>query len=980
MSRSITKSVVFFHISDFHFRVTELLKSQMEDVLRSLLKKLEQVVDREPQWTPELVLCTGDVAWSGKPEEYQVAQEYFSDLLTALRLNKNQFFVVPGNHDVNVDKVTDFQKDVIRELLDARRNEYLTKSDAFFEDKDLLRAFLDKFRGYNQFVQEYLGRPIDENDGYYFSEVVVAKSGLRIGVVGLNSAWAFECSDRRIEYGRQLLGRWPLLRALKRLVTLGDADLKVAMFHHPVQWLPDYGQGPITRLLAQSVQLILQGHQDFPDQQFCIIGAGEKRALVLQEGPAFKDAYYPNRVELVRCEALRNRLVSEVYSLEYDPDGLEWVLDTKTFASHGRQDYHGLFTVPRILPNLISPPLRGRRKRQTLIKAGVKQDTTTEIERPTSLGIQEYYQKIVSEIAAYNPREESLDYQGTILSGYIHEDLVRYYVSPPLVRHRGQTRDAALDGIPAILDMLCEERPCTIFIVGDSGVGKSSLLLRLLYEICATSGKIKQSASMLPVFIPLREYAADKTFVDFVHDLVVGRSRLAFNLDNLLKSLKQGSMLLLLDGLDEIPGRDYRFLPELIRTARKLIVTAKKTLINSVDDLEIYAFSEHDFLAGKGKLEQVRLFEIMEFDHPRRKRYLKLKGCVEVDSQLQQQSLEPITTNTIVLRFIADQPEILSISKTLTDVYTAYASRMTAWYCLRHVDKAGDWLNRDYVNQFIRTLALDCYERHTVGFDTISPILKNQPPGRLNVLLENPLFTRSPASIYEFRHPSWVAYYVAQAMYREICLHHQEFLGKVIVDRSVSVFTREMVTSEDIPILVSQIQAAVHGHNDALLFNLSHMLQSYFLHRGFVEFNDSERTEVLTTLRPLASIGDIIVEGYFCRILAQVQGSNAMAEHIEKLRSSPVLKQRNLELFLRYNRDVDGLVSQMLRHLKQASTYRYCVLLDLFVIESALPLLKPRHGILLDKALRSAKPHHEEQICTHIDFLLEYFKNKSGVS
>ncbi len=85
------------HLSDPHFsrkyfyfvnkktghpRAAELAKALVQD------------------WTPDAVLLTGDVAWSGQSEEYQ----YATDFVTALREilpNSVRVVIIPGNHDVD---------------------------------------------------------------------------------------------------------------------------------------------------------------------------------------------------------------------------------------------------------------------------------------------------------------------------------------------------------------------------------------------------------------------------------------------------------------------------------------------------------------------------------------------------------------------------------------------------------------------------------------------------------------------------------------------------------------------------------------------------------------------------------------------------------------------------------------------------------------------------------------------------------------
>ena len=45
--------------------------------------------------SPDLIFATGNIAHSGKPDEYSLADKLFDDLLHAARLDKSRLFVIP---------------------------------------------------------------------------------------------------------------------------------------------------------------------------------------------------------------------------------------------------------------------------------------------------------------------------------------------------------------------------------------------------------------------------------------------------------------------------------------------------------------------------------------------------------------------------------------------------------------------------------------------------------------------------------------------------------------------------------------------------------------------------------------------------------------------------------------------------------------------------------------------------------------------
>lgn len=54
------------------------------------------------EFLPEIIVVSGDIAYSGLKEEYQLAFSFLNDLLKVLKLTKDKIFLVPGNHDLDI--------------------------------------------------------------------------------------------------------------------------------------------------------------------------------------------------------------------------------------------------------------------------------------------------------------------------------------------------------------------------------------------------------------------------------------------------------------------------------------------------------------------------------------------------------------------------------------------------------------------------------------------------------------------------------------------------------------------------------------------------------------------------------------------------------------------------------------------------------------------------------------------------------------
>ncbi len=86
------------HISDIHVKGTKDFDRSV--VLDPFLKRIEK--DLSKGFNPEIVIVTGDIAYSGLKTEYEPAKGFFDGLLDALRLRPERLFIVLGNpYDVS---------------------------------------------------------------------------------------------------------------------------------------------------------------------------------------------------------------------------------------------------------------------------------------------------------------------------------------------------------------------------------------------------------------------------------------------------------------------------------------------------------------------------------------------------------------------------------------------------------------------------------------------------------------------------------------------------------------------------------------------------------------------------------------------------------------------------------------------------------------------------------------------------------------
>src|SRR5438445_8597490 len=93
--------LTFIHLSDIHFSSGDD-RSQF-DLNQQIRKSLLDDLARRPAdgVAYDALLITGDIAYSDKKEEYEMAKQFLQEVYSQTRLSMKATYVVPGNHDVD---------------------------------------------------------------------------------------------------------------------------------------------------------------------------------------------------------------------------------------------------------------------------------------------------------------------------------------------------------------------------------------------------------------------------------------------------------------------------------------------------------------------------------------------------------------------------------------------------------------------------------------------------------------------------------------------------------------------------------------------------------------------------------------------------------------------------------------------------------------------------------------------------------------
>ncbi len=309
-------AITWLHLSDLHFRAGEQHTWDQNIVLRKLLDDVRELIEPEGL-RPSLIVVTGDIAFCSAPQEYVLAAAFFDELLRVTGLPKARLFVAPGNHDVDRGAITRGARALAATLKTAEAiSDVLTTAT----DRRLIFARFDR---YAQFVKDYYAGAQLFDDEHYYAVQQLRLAGLQVAVLGLNSAWLARGGNR--DRGCLALGERQVRQALD---ASRDADLRIALLHHPFDWLYEADRRECEPLLTDGCGFILHGHLHHAG--LLSVGTPDTQASVFAAGACYETRDYRNSYNLVRLDPDAQQ--GTVYLRRYsDEQGGFWAPDVQTY-------------------------------------------------------------------------------------------------------------------------------------------------------------------------------------------------------------------------------------------------------------------------------------------------------------------------------------------------------------------------------------------------------------------------------------------------------------------------------------------------------------------------------------------------------------------------------------------------------------------------------------------------------------------------
>jgi len=267
--------ILFVHITDIHWRVDKAI-----GVKRA--KKLVDIVssNNSYEFGQIVLVVSGDLAWSGRKEQYEQVSEFLGEVYEGLNKNFPKTpitkAVCPGNHDCDFSEPKEVREVVKESWKCASKKSF--KGEFF----DLL---ITPQKAYHDFESKYLdaqirkplyGPDIDERLGY---RELIKVDGYKIRIRSINTSWLSELKEQS--------GQLYLPSVFEKYDD-GQIDLDVTLCHHPLVWLEANSAHEVRGALLKNTDILFTGHEH-SGHSFQLSELSGNRSMHLVEGPAFSD-------------------------------------------------------------------------------------------------------------------------------------------------------------------------------------------------------------------------------------------------------------------------------------------------------------------------------------------------------------------------------------------------------------------------------------------------------------------------------------------------------------------------------------------------------------------------------------------------------------------------------------------------------------------------------------------------------------------
>ncbi len=344
-------SLTWLHLSDWHQKGPDFDRKVVRDALVHDIRDRGAIDPRLAE--VGFVVFSGDLANGGKKAEYEAAREQLLDpVLKEAQVAREQLLIVPGNHDLDRDDL-----ELVPQALSKPLGSNEEVQQWLTDTKRRSRA-LEPFSQFHAFVSEYTGQTSPDFANLLRFDI----GGRTVAILGLNSAWM--CGRNKnakgeVDDNRHLVLGEPQIH--DALEAMSDADVRIAVLHHPWEWLATWDRERVQDRIQRASHFVLVGHVHRPRVN---VSKGTGGDYVEVPGGASydrrtaSDPLYTNAYNWIHLDFDTGQ--GTVLLRRWSESQTAWIEDTDVYAG-GRFDFDlpkDLATAKQSVPAPTSPAAR----------------------------------------------------------------------------------------------------------------------------------------------------------------------------------------------------------------------------------------------------------------------------------------------------------------------------------------------------------------------------------------------------------------------------------------------------------------------------------------------------------------------------------------------------------------------------------------------------------------------------------------------
>lgn len=283
--------LLLLHLSDIH------LKSNQNSIIQRVEEIAVTLFEVLPDARALFIVVTGDIAYSGKSEEYYHARQFLTNIIAYISEYSTipiHTVMVPGNHDGEFKDAGNGRRAII---------EKVREEGVGYIDDDIIEKCTAPQKQYFEFEQEF------EKEYKVFSDPLWKEyqfeiDDRKINFSAINASWMSQVPE---EQGK-------LVFPVKKYSTLSktEASIRIILLHHPLNWYAQESYHPLRELCRTQYQIVMTGHEHTNSANLTI-DTSNHQSVHLEAGALVPDVGDESTFAIVTLDLDKKRFANEVF-------------------------------------------------------------------------------------------------------------------------------------------------------------------------------------------------------------------------------------------------------------------------------------------------------------------------------------------------------------------------------------------------------------------------------------------------------------------------------------------------------------------------------------------------------------------------------------------------------------------------------------------------------------------------------------------